>query len=106
MLGIVGNIQEISKLCRCCMENGQFNIFTTVFETQMIAKLIGKCTSSEISFEDEYPKTICQQCFDKVVSCYLFLTKYQKVQKLLQNLLKMKKSSKEINLIVIQKIYI
>lgn len=78
----------VSKFCRCCMKNGELNIFTSVFESRTIAQILEQIFQEKISSDDQLPKTICFQCSNKVISQFLFIKNYQKVRELLLDILK------------------
>ncbi|KAK9882643.1 hypothetical protein WA026_022512 [Henosepilachna vigintioctopunctata] len=71
---------KLSKLCRCCMQNGNHNVFTTMFERQPVVKILEYCISEKICSDDGLPENICQQCYDKIISYYLFILNFKKVQ--------------------------
>ncbi|KAL3268243.1 hypothetical protein HHI36_007367 [Cryptolaemus montrouzieri] len=50
-------IAKFSRVCRCCLETGDIALP-----------------------DDNLPKNICQPCFDKLSTCYVFLIKYHRLQ--------------------------
>ncbi|XP_044753880.1 zinc finger protein OZF-like isoform X2 [Coccinella septempunctata] len=75
------------KFCRCCMKDGEFNIFTTLFESHPIARILEKILSKKISSDDDFPKTICDECYKNIISHYTFVKNYVKVQEILLGIL-------------------
>ncbi|KAL3270186.1 hypothetical protein HHI36_009243 [Cryptolaemus montrouzieri] len=84
MIFIYNNIKsettDFSKLCRCCMEDGDIGIYETDFQGLSLAAIIEFCTHTELALDEDLPKNICQQCFDQLTASYLFIAKYLKLQ--------------------------
>ncbi|XP_026479817.1 zinc finger protein 567-like [Ctenocephalides felis] len=68
-------VNNLSKICRVCMEDGVYDILTSIFDDDYsvhISEKIMACAQVKVIKGDGLPTLICNKCADKVNIAYQF----------------------------------